>query len=388
MSDFGRLGRELENDSAGFTRVTALAAVLVGQAWGAWFIAAPLQLYVTSDSARLEAMGPHGVDASVEGVVTVVRTFAGQRVHAGEILAEIAADRETLRRAQFNAEHGARAAELSHLHAEIASAELALLRMTSSSRAALIEARARAQEATAAARLSEEELRRVRDLRSAGLASAAEESRVKADVEQRGSAVAALHAAISRTIADSHARESSYQATIDDLRSRRESIRRESEELAFQLRSSDQEIARHLIRAPIDGVVVAAVSVRPGSYVTAGERLTTVVPRFGLHAVGFFNPATASGRVRVGQRARLRVTTANEPAGEWVSGRVEAVASDAVDGRLRIDMSFDPRTQRRLQHGLTCLAQIEAERLPVWQVVARSVGMRLGEPAEEIASTR
>ena len=61
------------------------------------------------------------------------------------------------------------------------------------------------------------------------------------------------------------------------------------------------------IRASMDGLLGEIADIHPGSYIQAGTRVATIVPKGELRIVAEFAPAAAIGRVFPGQLANLRL---------------------------------------------------------------------------------
>ena len=107
----------------------------------------------------------------------------------------------------------------------------------------------------------------------------------------------------------------------------------------------------HAIRAPVSGRIAEATQKRGGAYVPAGERLSTIVPDGTLHAVADFTPGTAVGRIRVGQRARLRLEGYPWMQYGSVASRVDRVGTEARDGLVRVEFTIHPAADSAIPAG-------------------------------------
>jgi membrane fusion protein (multidrug efflux system) len=116
-----------------------------------------------------------------------------------------------------------------------------------------------------------------------------------------------------------------------------------------------------------------------GSVVRAGDRLAAIVPSGGLRAVADFLPASALGRVRPGQSARLRLEGFPWTRFGTVAAVVERVASEPLEGRVRVELRLVPDAAARipLQHGLPGTVEVEVERLAPAELVLRAAGQLL-----------
>jgi membrane fusion protein (multidrug efflux system) len=148
-----------------------------------------------------------------------------------------------------------------------------------------------------------------------------------------------------------------------------------------RVRLLDQELTLRQVRAPIAGRIESVVELRPGSVVDAGARLATVVPAGGLRAVAFFDPATSVGRVRSGERARLRLLGFPWTKYGTVPATVAHVGNEPKDGQIRVELLLEPTPGTRipLQHGLPASAEVEVERVSPASLVLDAAGRFLSK---------
>jgi hypothetical protein len=120
-----------------------------------------------------------------------------------------------------------------------------------------------------------------------------------------------------------------------------------------------------------------------------------VVPTGDVKVVADFLPASAIGRVRVGQHARVRLD--GYPWIEYgtLAATVSGVGSELRGGRIRIELAVarDPSSPLPLEHGLPGVAEIEVERATPATLVSRAVGKMLAHrtsaaPATEPSADR
>jgi hypothetical protein len=101
-----------------------------------------------------------------------------------------------------------------------------------------------------------------------------------------------------------------------------------------------------------------------------------------LNVVALFHPSVALGRVRPGQSARVRFD--DFPWNEYgAPARVSNVAAELRDGRIRVELTFDPDVMSGIpyQHGLAAQVEIETERVSPATLVLRSAGVWTHERA-------
>jgi membrane fusion protein (multidrug efflux system) len=141
-----------------------------------------------------------------------------------------------------------------------------------------------------------------------------------------------------------------------------------------------REIAERQVRAPVAGRIAEPVTVRPGALVRAGERLTSVVPAGRLRVVADFKPGAAIGRIRRGQRARMRLEGFSPVEYGMLAARVEEVAAEPRNGLVRVELSIVRAPAAiPLQHGLPGVVEVELERVAPATIFLRAAGKRMHE---------
>jgi membrane fusion protein (multidrug efflux system) len=116
-----------------------------------------------------------------------------------------------------------------------------------------------------------------------------------------------------------------------------------------------------------------------GSFVSAGDALSSVIPEGELHIVADFLPHEALGRIRPGQHARMRLFGFPWTQYGTVAATVEHVAQELRKGRVRIELSMGEQQGRSpipVQHGLPGSVEIEIEEASPASLVWRAVGQR------------
>ncbi len=388
-SSFPRTLRAIEAEGpfGWVIRVLALTALLA--AWLVWFLRAEVPVLAVSDEARLEVSDQvHPVQAPVDGRITRVAIELDAEVGAGQVLVELeaAAERGTLD--EETARLAGLRAQLEAKQSELAIARRALEETVQGIRARLDETAERLREATSAAELAEEEAERLMSLRDQGLVSEMELLRAQADANQRRSAAETLRLTLARERFELGAEEGARRAQLEDLN-------REEAELTAQVAAAEavlgrveQDLERRRIRAPVAGRLGEVSNLQVGSFVSAGDRLATVVPEGEIRAVAMFQPPVALGRVRRGQPARLRL--AGFPSLQYgtVAASVARVASEARQGLIRVDLEVEPGPAggAPLRHGLPGTVEVEVERCSPLELVLRAVGKILDRPSSAAAT--
>jgi membrane fusion protein (multidrug efflux system) len=130
------------------------------------------------------------------------------------------------------------------------------------------------------------------------------------------------------------------------------------------------------VRAPIDGLLGQVRAPQVGSVVAVGQTVAVVTPETALELVADFAPANAIGRIRPGQRARMRVTGFPWTQYGMLGARVTAVSSEVADGRIRVKLALDDQTESTIprRHGLIGDVEIELDEVSPAILIARAAG--------------
>jgi membrane fusion protein (multidrug efflux system) len=245
--------------------------------------------------------------------------------------------------------------------------------------ASIAEARARQDEVAVAARADEAEATRTEMLKRQGLVSEAELERLRADAQGRSAAAEALARALERTESEHRMRESDQRASLATLErelARLAGLKAVSEQALLRL---EHELELRRLRAPVAGRVGEVASLPPGTYVEEGTRLGAIVPAGGVRILTEFPASESVGRLRPGLPARLRLD-----AFPWTQfgsqrARVERVANEARDGRVRVELSVQPTpgSPVPLQHGLLGTVEAAVEETTPAMLVLRAAGASL-----------
>jgi membrane fusion protein (multidrug efflux system) len=360
---FQRTTRSLEADGFRFGGVVVGVAVALLGAWGAWFVGARVPVYEVSRSARLEvSREPHFLDTPMDGQVVSTRLVLGAEVERGQVLVELDDGPERLALLEERARLAALRREREPLDREIATEEEALGEERQAGRARVDEARSLASEAGSLAALASEEARRAQTVHDGGAASASALARARSEEASREAVAAARRAAIARLDLEARVQERGRAARLEHLRRERERSAGEIAALEAAVQRRADRIERHRIRAPVSGTVGEVRPVPVGAFVEAGDRLGTIVPHGDVRIVAQFSPS-ALGRLRPGQRARLRLEGFPWTEFGAVPASVVAVASDSPRETVRVELAprRDVGFPVALEHGLPGSAEVEVE---------------------------
>jgi membrane fusion protein (multidrug efflux system) len=375
-SSFSRTIRSLEVQSEGRSLVALGGALLGLAAWTAWFALARLSVYVSSDTARLEvASATKPVDAPVAGRVIENDVTLDREVHEGDVLVALDSETERLRLAEAVAKERGISPQLAATRETLDAERRALADLADQSRAAIDAAKARVREAEVATKLANEEAHRYQSLRATGSVSEFDAVRSRAAADQKDAQLSAAESDLSRL-------DREFHTSTDDRRTRIAGLEREvsrldadHDALSASIDAIKHAIELRVIRAPAGGRLGEIGTVRLGSVVHEGERIATIVTPGNLRVVAELPPASAIGRVKEGQIARVRLVGFPWTEFGELKAKVSNVASEVRENHARVDLvivSGSPRVP--LQHGMPASVEIEVERASPIQLVLRAAG--------------
>ena len=386
-SSFSRTFRSLEVESEGRSRAVLLGAALVLGAWTAWLTLARLSVYVASDTAQLEVLrATHPVDCPVSGRVIEMNVALDQDVHAGDVLVVLDSEPQRLQLAEAQAKAEGIAPQLAATRETLAAEERALGDLSQQSHSAIDVGKAHVREAQAAAKLASSEAERLEGLRARGAASEIEALRARSVADQKSAQLSGLQSDTSRL-------QHEFHTNRDDRRTRISGLQREVSKLDADLASLQaaidtirHDIDRRSIRASADGKLGEVGTVRLGSVVREGDHIATIVSPGKLRVVAQLPPASALGRVKEGQLARVRLD--GFPWTEYgdVTAQVSDVASEVRDNHARVELVILQHSPLvPLQHGMPASVDIEVEKATPVHLILRAAGQLVAKTRSEPA---
>jgi multidrug resistance efflux pump len=359
------------------TLLALLGSGLLLGGWLTWFFLARITVYELSQAARVEVShAAHTVGAPVGGRVVATHLALGRQVQAGDVLVELETSSLKLEREEAKTRLEGLSGQLGPLRQQLAAQEQALGEHQQIAQATIAEARARIRESRVTASLASREAEQARQLQARGVLSEMEAAREGGEAQVRLSATDASRRGLERIQAQQRSEESLLRASVAQLSREVAQIegQRATETAAIQV-LTDQIEAR-TIRAPISGRLGESTPLQPGAVVGQGAPLCTIIPPGSLRVVAVYPPASAIGRVRAGQPARVRFD--GFPWTEYGSLpiTVSGVASEVREGLVRVELSVPPeqRSAIPLQHGLTGQVEVEVERASPAMLFLRAAG--------------
>ena len=386
-SSFSRTFRSLEVESEGRTRAALLGAALILGAWSAWFVLARLSVYVSSDTAELEvARATDPVDAPVSGRVIELNVQLDQLVKEGDVLAVLDSETERLQLAEATARAEGIAPQLAATRETLAAEERALGDLGQQSHSAVDEARAKVKEAQVAAKMQTNEADRLEALRARGAVSEIEAERARSLSDQKNAQLSALRSELSKLQHESHTNSDDRRTRISGLQREASKLDADLAALRANIDTIQHDIERRSIRAPASGRLGEVGTVRLGSVLKEGERIATIVASGNLRVVAQLPPASALGRVKEGQLARVRLE--GFPWTEYgdVTAQVTEVASEVRENHARVELVILKHSALiPMQHGMPASVEIEVDRASPLQLVLRSAGQLVAKTKSEPA---
>jgi multidrug resistance efflux pump len=375
---FSRFAHAQDASSRPFLAATLGAVIIL--AWTLWFFLARVSLYETSREARLEVeTAPHDVDAPVSGRLLHSDLVLGRRVSAGDLLIEIDSAALRLERQAEVRKVEAVEPQLAALERELGSDEDALRGEERAVAAEVSEARARQRASDAVAQLKASEREQVESLHRQHVVAELERQRMQADYEKQNAESAAARAQVGRLGTQGDVRRSDRRAKIARLQAEIARLQSVRSEASSRILILDQRIGLYSVKAPVSGRIGNMVNLQPGAVLAAGTRLCTVVPSGGLRAVALFDVATAAGRVKANQPARIRLFGFPWTKFGVLRAHVERVGSEPRDGLIRVELELelDRKSRIPIEHGLQGRAEVEVERVAPVALVLDAAGRYL-----------
>lgn len=352
--------------------------------WGVWFLLARVTVYERSVQARLELHREvYAIDAPVNGRVLKTQVELHRSVRAGDVLVELEHDQEVRQVAEAEAVLQGLGPQLEAVRAELEAEQSALVEQKGQGAAGVEEARARLADAEAVARRAQKEAASFEQLWKRGVVSEMEWSRVRTELERSQAAEQAARASLTRVRSEGTMQSTDRRTRLASLRG--EIARLEAEESVARatLERLREELERRVVRAPAEGVLGETSSVRVGARLEAGDPIATVVAGGPVRIVAQFTPE-ALGRIRVGQPARMRLEGFSWTEFGMLEGTVVAVASEAREGLVRVELSVDELPPGiPLEHGLPGSVDVSVGSATPLRLVLRTMGQGLDGPARE-----
>lgn len=338
---------------------------------------AKISLYEFSSKARLEVEhSAHPITALVSGKVISTRLSLGQKVNKDEIAILLDSNSEKLRLKEEESKFKSLPSRITALEKEITALEQAKYENHRASLAAIQSEKSRYQEASAAVNFARENDRRMSALKKSGKIAVIDSLRVHAEVEKLSANKDAISSDIRRLELDLGTQAHQKLAEIEEIKSDIARLAGELSTSEMTIARLNQEIQKHTVRIPADGQIGEVIPLQVGTYITAGEKIGTVIPKSGLRMVADFSPASVVGRIHPGLTGMMRLDGFPWTQYGAIPATVSRVGSEIRDNLVRVEFtpskSFISRIS--LQHGLPGTIEVNVEQITPALLTLRVAG--------------
>lgn len=378
-AQFSQTTRSLANDSSRLSLAVWLVAGVLLAGWATWLAWGSVTVYETSSQARLEVrQASYALSAQRSGTVVSASLAIDAKVTAGDILVRLDDSREQL---QLNEER----VRLASLPARLAAVEREMVARgreqaqdLASAQASREAARLRGREADVTVDMARDYEARVEQLKADGLIAPLDARRAAADTQKATATRDSLASELSRIDIDAQTRVNGHQATLEQLRREAAALEGEAAASRAAIARLEAEVERLVIRAPVDGRIGELTPTHAGAHVAEGQTLATIIPTGELMVIAEFSPSVTLGRVRAGQKGRLRFD--GFPWGQYgtLPVTVARVGSEVRDKAVRVELTIDTTLAGiPMQHGLPGTAEVAVEQVSPATLVLRAAGLLL-----------
>ena len=362
-----------------FAKVLALMILFV---WGYWFFFSRVKVYEISETADLMlSPGPFSVESATSGRLLTYSVPLGDRVEAGEVLAELDTTSARLELKEVTAELQLLEGQVSSLDRELEILQGFDALSLERERLLVEEERSNVRRTEVAAGLAEREQELMEKLFKQGMASEVEILRAEARVSGTEAELSAGRVGVERTQRDIAAQARRREGlTAAHMRIRKEKSGR-MEVLRARAESLEHRIEQGRIRTSVAGTVASAPELTPGAYVEQGRRVAVILPRGRLHAQAWFKSSRALGKIFVDQTALVKLDGFPWTRYGGIRAKVAKVGAQPEDGLIRVDLTLDDLDTGRayLRHGLPGTVEIVVDELTPADLLMHMLGKGLRE---------
>ncbi len=376
---FERTWRVLDTDTAGLRTLSIVFISLLLAGWLIWFINGDVKVYEVSRRASLEAeIAAHSIATRISGRVLVTHLELGRRVKAGEVLIELNADAERLALARAETELQALKAQQAALLPEIKARQAGLTAHRLATDQASTQARAQAEETKTQSQFADAQVAARRTLLAKKAVSVESFREMEAKAKASHASVLAHNANTARLQREGEVTIADRRAVCAELERKLTELEGAVASTATEIRTIQQRIDTHYIRAAIDGRLGRIEMLHTGAVIQTGQVLGAIIPDGNLHAVAWF-ASSGLGRIQVGQNARLRLDGFPWTQYGTLAATVISVGNEPLADEVRVELNIQPKSTPDipLGHGLTGITEIEVEHASPLQLVLRAIGQQL-----------
>lgn len=378
---FHRVSQSLCSDSGMRSASGIVLCLLLAAGWILWSFDARVNRYEVSDNARLEVGGSgYPIQADLSGQIVSSSLAIGKQVKQGEALLVLDSAKERLSLAEEKTKLASLRPQLAVLRTELESQakggadERQVLSWSAR------EAQAKYQQADAQAVLAEQEAHRAELLRESGIIAEAEAQRTKALAQQYRAAADSLRISMGSLRPQLRVREADRDLHIKEIYSEIAKLEAQEQTSAVAIEQLEYEIERRTVRATVSGKLIECAELRPGAYVSEGQKLGVIASKGSIQVIANFLPAAAFGKLHPGQQAVLKLNGFPWTQYGTVPATVSRVAGEVRDGEVRVELAVNANRPSRipLQHGAPGTVEILVGRISPAALLLRSAGHFVG----------
>lgn len=157
-----------------------------------------------------------------------------------------------------------------------------------------------------------------------------EESRIKSAIEESVPALRKAESALAQAKAEIDEIQNSH---IEEVRNGLKNDRQQLEELCQRLRKFEDNLARTVIRSPVNGVIKTLYVVSVGEVVKSGMTIMDIVPRGDKLVIEAHLQISDVGYVRKGQKAVIKLASRDASRFGSIDGTVVNISPDAYSSQ-------------------------------------------------------
>jgi membrane fusion protein (multidrug efflux system) len=163
------------------------------------------------------------------------------------------------------------------------------------------------------------------------------------------------------------------------MQQRMQNIHLEISQNKLAIEQSDDEKSKYNILAPVDGYLDAFSKINLGEYVEKGLKLGRIVPVEQVLVEAIFLPSDAIGRIKKGQRARIKVQGYPWTQYGSIDSRVISVSSAIHNETIRVQLELFPSQHSTipLLQDLKASVEVNTEQTTPFDLLLKSIGLWL-----------
>jgi membrane fusion protein (multidrug efflux system) len=163
------------------------------------------------------------------------------------------------------------------------------------------------------------------------------------------------------------------------MQQRIQNIHLEISQNKLAIEQSDDEKSKYNILAPVDGYLDAFSKINLGEYVEKGLKLGRIVPVEQVLVEAIFLPSDAIGRIKKGQRARIKVQGYPWTQYGSIDSRVISVSSAIHNETIRVQLELFPSQHSTipLLQDLKASVEVNTEQTTPFDLLLKSIGLWL-----------